>query len=449
MPTDLQQLRIDPAMKSKRGGSRKWIWVVAILAIFLGIYLVAASRGRAAAVEMLKVTRPTGLVLESDVPVLTATGYIIAAHKIQVAAKVVGKVAWIGVEKGDHVDAGQVIVRLEDDEFKAGLMTQEGMLEAAKAKLDELIAGSRPEEILQSQALLDQAKVDVENAEITVNRYRGMPPNSISRQTLDDAEADLRSKRAKLDNAAQALALVKLGPRKEEIAAQRAAVKQMEGGVALAKVQLDSTVIRSPVAGTILDRNVEVGEFVTTGYSGDQGAKGYVVSLADLSDLKVELDVSQNDFAKVTLNQPCWVVTDAYADRKYGGVVDLLSPEANRSKATVLVRVKILSPDGFLRPDMNATVSFLDAAKLAEYDAFEASAPATRPAIRIPKTALRGDKVYVNDAGKVGVRSVKAGMTVGDEVEIVRGLLGGEEVIVHPAGLTEGDAVKSAAVGGK
>lgn len=445
MASSLEQLRIDPALKSKRGRGGKWWILGVVLLLAVGAAVVAKGSGRAATVELFKVTRPTGLVLESDVPVLTATGYIIAAHKIQVASKVMGRVAWIGVEKGDKVKQGDVIVRLEDDDYQAQLTSQQGMLDAAKAKLSELEAGSRPEEIGQAEAQLEQARVDMENAEVTVKRYRGMPPATVSRQVTDDAEADLRSKTAKVKNVEQALALVKAGPRKEEIAAQRAAVKQMEGGVALSKVNLDGTVIRSPVTGTILDRNVEVGVFVTTGFVGDQGAKGYVVTEADLNDLKVELDVSQADFAKVKLNQPCWVVTDAYPDVKYMGVVDLISPEANRSKATVLVRVKIVSPDEKLKPEMNATVSFLDDGKLQEYRAFEASSAATRPAIRIPRTALRGDKVYVNDNGKAGTRTVKAGGAVGEEVEVVRGLIGGEEVIVHPMGISEGESIKAGA----
>src|SRR4029077_8531773 len=123
--------------------------------------------------------------------------------------------------------------------------------------------------------------------------------------------------------------------RTEAIDAQRATVRQLDGALAMATIDLGNTIIRSPLTATVLERNVEVGEFVTTGFVGDRGAKGYVVSIADLNDLRVELDVSQNDFAKITPKQPCWIVTDAYPDRKYQGVVDLISPEANRQKATV------------------------------------------------------------------------------------------------------------------
>ena len=117
------------------------------------------------------------------------------------------------------------------------------------------------------------------------------------------------------------------------------------------------------MTGTILDRNVEKGEFVTTGFVGDKGAKGYIVTMADLNDLKVELDISQNDFPKLDRDQKGMVTTDAYPDRKYQGMIDEISPEADRSKATVQVKVKVLNPDDRLRPDMNATVNFYNEAK--------------------------------------------------------------------------------------
>ena len=114
--------------------------------------------------------------------------------------------------------------------------------------------------------------------------------------------------------------------------------------------------IRAPVTGTILERIVEKGEFVTTGFSGANGPKGFVVSLADLSEIEVELDINQSDFAKLHFGHKATVFTDAYPDRKYKGSITEISPEANRQKATVQVKVKILNPDDYLRPEMNATV---------------------------------------------------------------------------------------------
>ena len=153
--------------------------------------------------------------------------------------------------------------------------------------------------------------------------------------------------------------LVSIGPRQEQIDAVRGQIVEARGSVDFFQTQLENTIIRAPVTGTILERAVEKGEFVTTSFVGERGAKGYVVSLADLNDLEVELDISQNDFAKLGPQQQGIVTTDAFPDRKYEGVINEISPEANRQKATVQVKVKIRNPDDYLRPEMNASVAFV------------------------------------------------------------------------------------------
>jgi HlyD family secretion protein len=293
--------------------------------------------------------------------VLNATGYIVAAHKIQVAAKVVGKVKWIGVDKGDHVREGEIMVRLEDDEYQAQLQQAKGNLANLQARLDEALNGSRPEEVAQAQANVDSAKADLENARVTLDRNKLLVRDQVApRQNLDDAQARHDSAVQRVNALQKAYELIKIGPRQEQIAAFRGQVEQAKGVVAFAETNLANTVIRAPVTGTILERVVEKGEFVTTGFVGDRGAKGYVVSLADLNDLEVELDISQNDFAKLRSGQHGTVTTDAFPDRKYDGVIDEISPEANRQKATVQIKVKILKPDQYLRPEMNASVAFLN-----------------------------------------------------------------------------------------
>ena len=163
----------------------------------------------------------------------------------------------------------------------------------------------------------------------------------------------------------------------------------------------------------------------------------YVVSLADLNDLQVELDISQNDFAKVSAKQECRIVTDAYPDKKYRGIVDLISPEANRQKATVQVRVKVLDPDDLLKPDMNATVSFLAPAKA------RSTGPAERPPVRIPASAVRDGAVYVVENGKAIKRPVTVVKGAGPDVEVRQGLIGGEDLVVNPPeSLQDGARVK-------
>lgn len=398
-------------------------------------------------VETIRIRMPEGAVNDNDLTVLNATGYIVAAHKIELASKVIGRVAWVGVEMGDKIKKGQVLVRLEDDEYRARVAQQQGQLDAAKAKLAELKAGSRPEEIATAAAALAKSQAELEAAAINQKRLAALQSTkAVSQQQIDDANSLALSRQAQVESDRQQLELARLGPRKEVIAAQEGVVHQLEGGLSLAMVDLDNTVIRAPMNATVLERNVEVGEFVTTGFVGDRGAKGYVLSIADLNDLRVDLDVSQNDFAKVSAHQPCWITTDAYPDRRYDGVVDLISPEANRQKATIQVRVKVLNPDDLLRPDMNATVAFLSPQKLAASRAAATRPAADRPVLRVPAAAVRDGAVYVIESGKAVKRAVTTGsVNPAGEIEIRQGLIGGEILITHPPQqLTDGDPVKAA-----
>lgn len=448
MESELHKLRIDKTHKARRDERSMLPWVLVIVVLLIGGFIAWRSTSGAAVaiVDTIRVRVPEGAVSDSDLVLLNATGYVIAAHKIELASKSIGRVAWVGVEMGDKVEKGQVLVRLEDDEYKARVVQAEGQLDNAKARLDELQAGSRVEEVATALALLAEAQSDLTNAELNYRRMKELEASrSVSRQQIDDAESLVRARTAKVESLRQQYEMSKAGPRKEQIAAQRATVRQLEGNLALAMVDLDNTIIRSPINATILARNVEVGEFVTTGFVGDNGAKGYVVSIADLNDLRVELDISQNDFAKVLPEQPCWITTDAYPDRRYEGVVDLISPEANRQKATVLVRVKVLNPDGLLKPDMNATVSFLSPKKLATTQAAATMPTGERPAIRVPGSAVRNGSVFVVEGGKAVKRAVTVGMTAANgDVEIRKGLIGGEDLIVRPTdALKDGDGVEA------
>src|SRR6266542_426930 len=201
MDAEIKNLRIDRSAKQKNGSGRgilRWILVSFGLSVLLGVAFVIYGRLNAAVeVETVRVrtasTASPGA--SAGATILNATGYIIAAHKIELASKVSGRVAWIGVEKGDKVKQGQVLARFASYE--------------------------------------------------------------------------------------KTHALVRIGPRREDIDAMRAQVKQAEGSFAFAQTQLDNAVIRAPLSGAILERNVERGEFVTTGFVSDRGAKGYVVSMAD------------------------------------------------------------------------------------------------------------------------------------------------------------------------
>ncbi len=359
--------------------------------------------------------------------VLNATGYIIAAHKIQLAAKVVGKVAWIGVEKGNRVKEGQIIVRLEDDEYRAQLQQSKGQLAALQARLEELQNGSRPEEIAVAKANLEQAQSDLENAKTQMERTRTLAQQGVfSKSNLDDAVNRTNQAAARVNSLQRTYELVKIGPRREVIDAVRGQIEQVKGVVAFSETQLSNTVIKAPVTGTILERAVERGEFVTTSFVGDRGAKGYVVSMADLNDLQVELDISQNDFNKVALHQRANITVDAYSDKRWAGMVYEISPEANRQKATVQVKVKITNPDEFLRPEMNATVSFLSDDKPGS------AAASTQPYLYVPAGTVRNDSVFILSGGRAVKRPIKTNGSTPQGLRVESGLIGGEDLILNP-----------------
>ena len=358
-----------------------------VLFVLLGLAATALRfTTQAVEVETYRVTAKTSAAAGDDPGIiLNAAGYIVAHHKIQLTAKVVGKVAWIGVEKGDRVKEGQVLVRLEDSEYQAQLLQAQGNLHNLLSQLQELETGSRPEEKARSAANLAQAKADLENARINLDRAKGLfKEEVVPRQELDNAQARYDAQAARVEALAKELDLVRIGPRQEQIEAMRGRVRQARGEVALRQTFLDATIIKAPITGTILERAVEKGEFVTTSFVGERGAKGYVVSLADLNDLQVELDISQDDFAKLSMEQKAIVTTDAFPDRKYDGVIAEMSPEANRQKATVQVKVQILKPDDFLRPEMNARSAFLAREQVPKKE--RAPAP---PKIVIPTAAVR------------------------------------------------------------
>src|SRR6202140_1524979 len=391
---DLRSLRIDRSLRNggePSGWSRRVILGGISLVVLLGIFALA-YRGLSSATPEVEVVRAAAQ--GSDIAgstVLSASGYIVAHHKISVNSKVTGRVAWIGVEKGDKVKEGQVLVRLEDQEFQAQYQQARGAVDSAKARLMQMERGSRPEEIQQADHNLSEARAAAVNDKINLERARDLfAQGVVSKQSLDDAAAKYDASQQRMNSLQQSFQLAKLGPRSEEVLRARGDLLQAEGQMAYAKSQLDATVIRAPVSGTILDRTAEKGELVTAQFASAAagGPQGSVVSLADLNDIQVELDIAQADFARLGAKQKGIVTTDAYPDRKYKGEIAQISPEANRQKATVQVKVQVLNPDEYLRPEMNATVKFL---------ADEQKSSSTKPSgAFVPAGALRD-----HDAKKV------------------------------------------------
>lgn len=448
---DLQSLRIDRSQRGDSGGEPSlWVrrYILGCIAIIVVLGLCAlAYRMFSSDTPVVDVVRAAAETSGNDVggTVLSATGYIVAHHTINVNSKVTGRLAWIGVEKGDKVKEGQVLVRLEDQEFRASYEQAKGAVENAQAYLEELQHGSRPEEIQQAQHNLDEARATLVNDKLTLDRTKELASNGVvSRQQLDDATAKFESDQQRVNSLGKAFELAKIGPRPEELLRAQGALTQAKGQLDYARSQLDATVIRAPVTGTILDRTAEKGELITAQFASAAagGPQGSVVSLADLNDLQVELDIAQADFARLGPGQKGIVTTDTYPDKQYDGQIAQISPEANRQKATVQVKVQVLNPEKYpdiqLRPEMNATVRFL-----ANDPPKDAKAPT---GVFVPSTAMRdrdGKKVvFIAYNGKALSREIHIVSQRADGA-LVDGLVGGENVITTaPESLKNGDKIK-------
>ncbi len=436
---DLEGLRID--RKASVAETSPSPWAKTFILVGVGVLVLAgiaalAYRVFGASAPEVEVVRAAAEGGDIGGVVLTATGYIIPHHKIEANSKVTGRVAWIGVEKGDKVKEGQVLVRLEDQEFRAQYDQARGAAESARAQFEQLHHGSRPEEIQQTEHNLSEARATAANDKLTLDRTRTLVDQGVlSKQALDDATAKYEASQQRVHSLEQNYQLAKIGPRIEEIARAKGAVTQAEGQAAYAKSQLDATVIRAPIDGTILDRSAEKGELLTGQFA---SAARPVFSIANLDDIQADLDIAQDDFAKLGPHQKAVVTVDAFPDLKWNGEIAEISPEANRQKATVEVKVQILNPDSHLRPEMNTTVRFI-----AEENK---NANRQSAGAYVPTAALRDTegKKYVLIAfdGKAMKRDVKV-LSQRSGGALVSGLNGGETVITTaPETLKDGDKIK-------
>jgi len=241
--------------------------------------------------------------------VLTVSGYVIPRERIEISPKFMGTVEWIGVKKGDIVKKDDVIVRLENAEYRARVLEAQGRLALAEANLTNAEAN------LQRQLALDKEKVD-------------------SQRALDEAR------------------------RARDVAA--AEITVAKGQLALAETYLGWCTIRAPISGTILEKLVDPNELVSPqSFGGTRGPSTAFVAMADLNDLQVEIDLNEADLSKVRLKQRCRIAPEAYPGKKYNGHVAEIAPEANRSKGTLQVKVQVENPDAFLTPELTAKVEFL------------------------------------------------------------------------------------------
>jgi multidrug resistance efflux pump len=304
-------------------------------------------------------TAPGAVVLESK-------GYIIPAHQIQVSPiEVSGLVQELFIEEGKRFKKGDVLAVLDKTSFAADVQDARYSLDAAEQRFLELDRGYRKEE--KEQALNDwkEAEEQLKKMYLDFKRAQELRGTGLSAQEYEQAEYAYRAQEQRVSRLKFAWDLMKMGPREERIAAAKADVEAAKARLRKAEWRLENCTIRAPVDGTILTKKAELGNLVNP--LAFNASSGSVCEMADLSDLEVELDVTERDIAKVAKGMPCRIRAEAYPDRVYEGVVDRLMPIANRAKGALPVRVKVRVPkeeEGvYLRPEIGAVVAFLQPGK--------------------------------------------------------------------------------------
>ncbi len=387
--SQLQSLKIDrhqrPIEGSRQQTRRSGVWWKLLLMVLLagGGYAGwdywrkhPSTTTDAPAVRLIPVVARTGRPDPSAV--LTATGKIVSDHKVLVFTKVSGQIVKLLFEQGDRVKAGQVMAEIEDILFKA--------------RRDEAAAN------------LERAKANLEYQKVNFERVKRLfERNSSPQIEYVGAQRDINSATA-------------------QVAADQALLD-------FVNKQLVDTKVVAPIDGVVLERNVNVGDFVAA--EGGRGAmsNAQLGSIADMQLVRVEVDISELDIARLKKDMPCIVTPDAYKDRKYSGYVMWIDPGANYSKATVQVKVRIDNPDDFLRVEGVAQVAFLSDKPKADE-----AADAKETGIWIPRTACVVDaggmagKVFVAADGRLHETTVRLGATTGDQVQVVSGLSAGQSI---------------------
>ncbi|HSO84416.1 efflux RND transporter periplasmic adaptor subunit [Thiocapsa sp.] len=383
----LKELRIDRADRDGSGhrGLRLVLAILVVGALGGGTYY-AVSEGPIpvdVSIAQAPAAGPTA--------VLDATGYVIARRQATVSSKISGKLAEVLIEEGVQVEADQLLARLDDTDAKAQLDLARARLAAAQARLGEI------------QVQLEQ------------NR-RGL-----KRQT------ELRSRQLASEEALETAA-TQVETLSAQLEAQRSQVRVSEAEVQVALVAYDNTVVRAPFAGVIVAKAAQPGEIVSPMSAGGGFTRTGIGTVVDMGSLEIEVDVNEAFINRVRPDQPVQAVLDAYPDWTIPASVIAIIPTADRSKATVRVRIRIDAKDPRLIPEMGVRVSFLqDDTRVSD---------GTTAGVLIPASAIRehgdGSIVFVLDGDHVRERQVTAGDEIGDRRLVEQGLAAGERVVRDP-----------------
>jgi RND family efflux transporter MFP subunit len=385
---DLARLKIDKtgaAFNGRRKGRlRPVLAVAAVIVLALAAYslfLDPTIEVEGASVSLLYPSQ--------TFTVLNASGYVVAQRKAAVSSKATGRLEWLGVEEGSRVRKNEVIARLENRDVAAAREQAAANLESARS-------------------VLAQTQAELQDAMLNYNRSRDLLARGfISQMDFDTAEA--RYKRAQAT-----------------VSGAEAAIGSAQAALRAAEVAVEYTLIRAPFDAVVLTKDADVGDIVTP-FGAAISAKAAVVTIADMSSLQVEADVSESSLAKVKSGQPCELQLDALPDQRFKGAVHMIVPTADRSKASVMVKVRFLERDPRILPEMSAKVAFLER---------EIAPGEDRPKIVVNPAAIitrnGNPAVFVIEGGQVKEKAVKTGGKIGDLVEVREGVSAGDKVVLNP-----------------
>jgi RND family efflux transporter MFP subunit len=401
-PLNLESLRLDRGdseLRYLRSRRRRTVMLFALLFVVAGLALWWFFTGSIWGPKV-QVTPVIKMYPAQAVTLLNASGYVVAQRKASVSSKSTGRLSYLGVEEGSRVKKGAIIARLENEDLSA-------VRDRAAANVSA------------ARAMLAQAEAEMTDARLNYSRLQQLlAQNLISHQDHDAAEARYHKAVAAVANA------------RANIQSSAAALDEAQTGV-------EYSLIRAPFDGVVMTKNAEVGEVVAP-FGAAANARAAVATMADMSSLMVEADVAEANINQVKLGQPCEILLDALPGVRFPGKVHMIVPTADRSKATIMVKVAFDALDPRVLPEMSAKAAFLSRSLKADEE---------QPRLVVnPKALVKKNGrlvAFVLREHKVEAVPVEVGPPLGDLVEVLGGLQEGDKVVLQPpSNLKSGERVQ-------
>ena len=388
--TDISSLKINraalPPAGMPRRRNRKWL-IAAAAVIVIAIVLTIRSMTAPVVVEPVTVS----MAYPSQAyTLLNATGYVVAQRKAAVASKATGRLEWLGVREGSRVKQGEVLARLENRDVSATMQQAAASIKVA-------------------QANLEQGQAELNEAERNFNRSRDLLARNFVSPAAHDAAVSRYEKA------------------KSALSGYRASIAVAQANYRATEVGVEQTLIRAPFEGVVLTKNANVGDVITP-FSSALGSQAAVVTMADMSTLEVEADVSESNLDKIKPDQPCEIQLDALPGVRFRGRLLRMVPTVDRAKATVMAKIRFDELDSRVLPEMSAKVSFLS----HEMPADERTARVVLQTAAIAQRDGRSVVFLIKD-GKVAQVAVETGAKIGELIEIRTGIVAGDRVVMRPS----------------